>query len=155
MGKSIHWCVADINNIPFKSDYFDGAICFGVTQALDDSARTVSNLSRVIKPGSHICIDALNSYCLPHLCEQLSRWIRNKPIHLRYETVTNLRNLMKENGFINVRLHWLPILPARWYRYQWIVETHFFKWLFRYLPFFGQLFSHAFIITGQRLQDLH
>ncbi len=147
--ESILWCVADINKMPFKSDYFDGAICFGVTQALNESMHAVNELSRMTRPGGHLCIDALNSRCLPHLWEQFSRRILNKPMHLRYETTSNLRDLMQQNGFINIQLHWLPILPTRWYRYQWIVELRLTRWLFHNIPLLGSLFSHAFIMTGQ------
>ncbi len=151
--ETIGWCVADINKIPLKSDYFDGVICFGVIQALDDSSNAVSSLSKVIKPGGFVYIDALNSRCLPHIWEQFSRRIRNKPIHLRYETVNNLVDLMKSNGLTHIQLHWLPILPARWYRHQWLIENRLAKWAFRYIPLTGQLLSHAFILSGQRQQD--
>ncbi|HBV21321.1 MAG TPA: class I SAM-dependent methyltransferase [Nitrosomonas sp.] len=151
--ESISWCVADINKIPLKPNHFDGVICFGVTQALDDSANAVQGLSMIIRPGGHVYIDALNSRCLPHIWEHFSRRIRNKPIHLRYETVSNLHQLMRKNGLTNIRLYWLPILPARWYHYQWIVETRLIKWIFHHIPLFGQLFSHAFIVSGQRPQD--
>ena len=153
--ESIFWCVADINKIPFKSDNFDGTICFGVTQALNDSMHAINGLSRITKPGGCIYIDALNSRCLPHLWELFTRRINNKPLHLRYETVSNLRDLMEKNGLVDIRLHWLPILPSRWYRYQWVVESRLTQWLFHNMPLLGSLFSHAFIMTGQRLQDLH
>ncbi|SES80602.1 Methyltransferase domain-containing protein [Nitrosomonas marina] len=153
--SSIVWCVADINKIPLKQGYFDGAICFGVIQALNDSSHAVVSLSKAVKPGGYICIDALNSRCLPHIWEQISRRIQNKPMHLRYESVKNLRRLMKKNSLINVQLHWLPILPARWYRYQWIIETRAARWFFGHFPFLGQLLSHSFIMSGQRQQDTH
>ncbi|SEQ96403.1 2-polyprenyl-3-methyl-5-hydroxy-6-metoxy-1,4-benzoquinol methylase [Nitrosomonas sp. Nm51] len=153
--SSIVWCVADINKIPFKPGYFDGAICFGVIQALNNSIHAVSSLSRTIKPGGYICMDALNSRCLPHIWEQFSRRAQNKPIHLRYETADNLRRLMKKNGLVNIQIHWLPILPARWYRYQWIMESRLTRWLFHYFPFLGQLFCHSFMMSGQRQQDMH
>ncbi|MCP5244582.1 MAG: class I SAM-dependent methyltransferase [Burkholderiales bacterium] len=153
--ESISWCVADINKIPFKPDNFDGVICFGVIQALDTSANAVKGLSKIIKPGGHVYIDALNSRCLPHIWEQFTRRIRNKPMHLRYETINNLKQLMQENGLTHIQLYWLPILPARWYRYQWVMEMRFVKWLFRHVPFLGQSFSHAFILSGQRPQETH
>ena len=153
--ESISWCVADINKIPFKSDNFDSVICFGVMQALDTSENAVKGLSKIVKPGGYVYIDALNSRCLPHIWEQLTRRVRKKPMHLRYETVNNLKRLMQKNGLKHIQLYWLPILPARWYRYQWIMETRPIQWLFRFVPFFGQLFSHAFILSGQRPQETH
>jgi len=151
--ESILWCVADINKIPFKPYCFDGAICFGVTQALDSSSHAIHSLSKLIKPGGVVCIDALNSRCLPHIWEQFSRRMLNKPVHLRYESKHNLNKLMRENGLTDIQLHWLPILPARWYRFQWILETRIVKWMFHRIPFLGQLLSHAFILCGKRSKE--
>lgn len=151
--KAISWCVADINKIPLKQESFDGVICFGVTQALDNSENVVQGLSVMVKPGGYIFIDALNSRCLPHIWEQFFRHIQNRPMHLRYEVVHNLYSIMKKNGLTNINLYWLPILPARWYRFQWLVETRPAKWIFHNIPFFGQLLSHAFVLSGQRSQE--
>lgn len=147
---SISWCVADINQIPLRRESFDGAICFGVTQALNNSENVVQGLSAVVKPGGFVFIDALNSQCLPHILQQFSRRIHNKPLHLRYERVPNLCNLMKKNDLINVQLYWLPILPGRWYQFQWLVETRLAKWIFHNVPFLGQLLSHAFVLSARR-----
>jgi 2-polyprenyl-3-methyl-5-hydroxy-6-metoxy-1,4-benzoquinol methylase len=151
--ESIAWCVADINKLPIKHDSFDGTICFGVTQALENSGTMIQGLSKATKPGGQVWIDALNGMCLPHLWERYNRRLRKRPMHLRYESHRNLRNLLKDNNIINIKLYWLPILPARWSRFQWIVETHFSKWLFRTIPFLGLLLSHAFILCGERAKN--
>lgn len=151
--KSIAWCAADVTQLPVKPGVFDGVMCFGVTQALESSSDVVQNLSQTIKCGGQVWVDALNGWCLPNLFVRLSRWIQRRPIHLRYETHRGIRALMENNGLINIELHWLPILPARWSRLQWLVETPFAKWLFRNMPFLGLFFSHAFILCGERKHD--
>ncbi len=151
-GDSIAWCVADINKIPIKPHTFDGAICFGVTQALGDSDDAVQGLATMVKPGGYVCIDALNSRCLPHIWGQFTRWLLNRPIHLRYENTHALSHLMRHNGLTDIQLHWLPILPTRWYRFQWIVETRTAQWVWHHVPIFGQLLCHAFILCGKRSQ---
>ena len=98
-------------------------------------------------------IDALNDRCLPHICEQFTRRILNRPIHLRYENQRNLSDLMQREGLTDIQIYWLPILPTRWYRYQWIVETRAAKWIWHHIPILGQLLCHAFILCGKRSQD--
>lgn len=49
-----------------------------------------------------------------------------------------------------LRLYWLSILPARWQRFQWLLETAAGKALFRYVPPLGLLFSHAFVVCGRK-----
>ena len=148
--ESIAWCAADINKLPIKYDSFDGVICFGVTQALGSSETIIQGLAKTTKHGGQIWIDALNGRCLPHLWERFNRWFRKRPMHLRYESHQNLRHLLKSNNIVNIKLYWLPILPSRWNRFQWIVETRFAKWCLQTVPFLGQLFSHAFVLRGER-----
>jgi hypothetical protein len=61
-----------------------------------------------------------------------------------------LRRLMRDCGLVNIRLHWLPILPRRWQRFQRLLETRQGRWIFRYLPGIGALFSHAVVLSGVR-----
>lgn len=149
----INWCVADVTKLPVKQDFFDGAMCFGVTQALETSSGVVHNLSKVVKCGGQVWVDALNGWCLPNLFTRFFRWVRGRPMHLRYESHRKIYALMESNGLVNIRLYWLPIFPARWSNLQWIVEAPIAKWLFRYIPFLGLFFSHAFILCGERKCD--
>lgn len=150
---SITWCVADINKIPFQSQFFDGAICFGVIQALNNSSQAIQGLTKMVKPGGYVYIDALNGRCLPNIWEQFSRRILKKPVHLRYENRQRLVQLMQRHGLTDIQLHWLPILPSHCYRHQWMVESRFAKWIWHHVPFLGQFFCHAFILCGRRSQD--
>lgn len=151
---SVAWCTADVNNLPIKPGSCDGVICFGVTQALENSATVTRELSNVVRPGGEIWVDALNGWCLPHILERFSRWVRGRPKHLRYESHRNMKAIMKSAKLINIRLYWLPILPSRWSRYQWLVENRLAEWVFSYVPFVGPLFCHAFILHGERATNV-
>ena len=145
------WGVANICALPFKPASFDGVLCFGVTQALGDSAAAITELAAALKPKGELWIDALNGWCLPHLIEQLRRKIKGKPLHVRYESPRKLKKLLQAAGLQNIQRHWLPILPARWQRFQWLVETRFVIALLHHLPFIGALFSHAVVFRGTRV----
>ena len=71
-------------------------------------------------------------------------------MHLRYESPRRLREMMLVDGFTDVTLHWLPILPERLQRLQWVVETRVTIWLLRNIPCLGALLSHAFVMHGHR-----
>lgn len=152
-GDTINWCVSDVKKLPIKPGVFDGVLCFGVTQALLDSERVVAELSSVIKTGGQLWMDALNGWCLPHLWEKFRRRLQGKPMHLRYESPRALKRLMKQNNVGDLRLYWLPILPSRWQRFQWLVETPAIIKLFHAIPLLGVLFSHAFIIRGEKIRE--
>lgn len=149
--SSIAWCVADATKVPLRSNSFDGAICFGVTQALENSRTVVSELALVTKEGGKVWIDALNRWCIIHVGECLLRWLQRKPRHLRYETPHNIMKLMRANHLGNIQLYWLPMLPSKLNRFQWILETPFAKWIFQKIPLMGSIFCHAFIITAEKV----
>lgn len=146
----VSWCKADVNHLPIKAGCCDGVICFGVTQALEDSVTVTQELSNVVRPGGQVWVDALNGLCLPHILERFLRWVRGRPMHLRYESHRDMKALMRNAKLINIKLYWLPILPSRWSQYQWLVENRLAEWVFNYVPFAGTLFCHAFILYGER-----
>ena len=148
--QSNYWGVADVKNLPLKSNTFDGVLCFGVMQALTDSTPAVSDLYRVVKPEGCVWLDALNAWCLPHLLGRLLRWASKRPIHLRYESPSELKRIMESAGFDSVQLYWLPILPSRWQRFQSLLESGAVMWCLRNIPFLCLLLSHSILLKGTR-----
>lgn len=142
------WLVGDATALPMRKAVLDGILCFGVTQALSSSEVAVRELAAAVKPGGQVWIDGLNSWCLPHLAERLERKLRRRPTHVRYESPYRLRKLMVRAGLTRVRIHWLPILPARWQRFQRWVESRFARALLARVPAAGALFSHSMIVSG-------
>lgn len=144
----ILWAVADVNTMPLKSSAFDGALCFGVTQSLSDSAVVCRELFRVVRPGAQVWVDGLNSWCLPHVFAGIIRRLRQRPIHLRYEDPRRIVRLFKAGGMARVRLLWLPIFPARLAGLQWLLETRSSRWLLQKIALLGLFCSHSFVVTG-------
>lgn len=144
------WVVADARRMPLRNGTFDGAVCFGVTQALSESESVARELARVVRPGGEIWLDGLNRWCLPHLVERLRRRLRGCAAHLRYESPWQLARHLRAHGLMEVRLHWLPIAPSGWSWLQRIFESSPVRLLFSLLPPLGAAFSHGFIVTGKR-----
>lgn len=143
------WLVGDATALPFRPGSLDGVLCFGVTQALSSSETVVRQLVAAVKPDGQVWIDGLNSWCMPHLVESALRRLRGKPAHVRYESPYHLRRLMTDAGLTSTQVHWLPILPRRFQRLQWVLEAPVARWLFQSLPGFGALFSHSMIVSGR------
>jgi ubiquinone/menaquinone biosynthesis C-methylase UbiE len=146
--RKSEWVAGDANCLPFKDKCFDGILCFGVSQALESSESLLKEIIRVSKPGSQVWIDGLNAWSLPNMWDRARRWIVGKPMHLRYESPARLKKKLYAVGVHDVQLHWLPIFPRRWQRFQWIVETRVSRWVLRQVPLFGIFFSHAFVLNG-------
>ena len=143
------YCAGDVTQLPLRDDCFDGVLCFGVTQALSDSTAAVRALTAVTRHGGEVWIDGLNVWCLPHIVEVVSRRLRGKREHLRYESPTQVLRAMRATGW-QPTLYWLPILPARMARFQWLFEQ---RWMIRLLHVvapLGALLSHSFVIRARR-----
>jgi SAM-dependent methyltransferase len=141
---------ADVRALPFRAGQFDGAICFGVTQALSSSEMAIAQLAACVREGGELWIDALNRRCLVHAIGLLRRRAAGQPIHLRYEDPRELATLMRAQGMTDVAIVWMPIVPARWLRLQRLVESASARRLFAAWPWLAAFASHSFIVRGRK-----
>ena len=144
------WGVADVTQLPLRAGGFDGVICFGVMQALADSGPAIRELVGQVRPGGEVWVDALNGYCLANVMQRLSRWLRGRRAHLRYESPYRMRRLMRESGLVKVRIHWIPILPSKFKAFQRLAERDAIALLLRFIPGLGPLLSHSCMLTGAK-----
>lgn len=149
-GGALGWANADVKRLPVEPGAFDGALCFGVTQALADSTPAVRELLAALRPGGVLWIDALNARCALHMVSNGLRRLRGRPDHLRYESPRRLRRIMEAAGASEVRLIWLPIVPGRWQRFQAILESRPVARLLHAVPPLGALLSHSFVLVATK-----
>lgn len=149
-GGAIGWLQSDVTQLPFRSGSLDGAICFGVTQALSSSVPALAELARVVRPGGEVWVDALNRWCLPHMWAEVKRRLRGRPSHLRYESPWRMRRAARALGLEDVRIIWLPILPAQMQRWQPWVESRLATAGLAALAPLGSLLSHSFVLRARR-----
>lgn len=148
--KGIAYSAADAGRLPFATASVDGALCFGVLQAVRDSARVVSELARVTRPGGEVWIDALNAANLAARWDRTRRKMKGKPMHLRYESAGLLLQLMRDAGFVSLSRRWLVILPQRLYGLHAVAEGSAVRWALDIVPGLGPLLSHSVVIRGVR-----
>lgn len=141
---------ADVTRLPFAPGSAAGVLCFGVLQALPGSRGAINELARVVPRGGEVWIDALNSWCLPHLVERLWRWLRGKKPHVRYESPWRVLGDLRRVGLNERKLFWLPILPARLQRHQWLLETRVMRFVLHAFPPLGALVSHSFLARARK-----
>lgn len=144
------YCVADAMHLPVSSASTDGALCFGVLQAVSDSGPVVAELARVIRPGGQVWIDALNAGNPAAVWDRLSRRLRGKRMHLRYESLQALKALMHAAGFEDLSPYWLPIAPRPFRRLQAVAESASVRAMLDWVPGLGSTASHSLVIHGIR-----
>ena len=139
----------DAMRLPFADGTFDGALCFGVLQAVSESAPLVREIARVLVPGAVLWIDALNRNGMAARLTELRRALRGKQRHLRYESARVLEGCLVDAGFIDIRRYWLPIAPARLQRMQPSLESKALVAVLDSLPVVGRLLSHSFVYSAR------
>lgn len=139
----------DAMHLPFADHALDGALCFGVLQAISDSATIVREIARVLAPGGTLWIDALNREGIAARLSELRRKLRGKQRHLRYESSRALARCLVEAGFTDVRRYWLPIAPARLQRLQPSLESKALVAILDSIPTAGRLLSHSFVYSAR------
>jgi len=144
----IAYCAADASHLPFPDNCADGLLCFGVLQAVWDSAPFMKEAARVLKPGGTLWVDALNASGLRAMWDNTMRRIRGKPMHLRYESPRKLIATLRNAGFGDLSRHWLPIMPARLQRLQAVCEYSVTQEVLKAIPPVGALISHSFVVRA-------
>ena len=146
----IAYCAADAAHLPFATASADGALCFGVLQAVWDSRAIVAELARVVRPGGEVWIDALNAANLAARWDGIRRRLKGKRMHLRYESSGTLLDVMRHAGFQDLSRQWLIIVPNRLAALRSIAESDLVRWLLGAAPGLGSLASHSVVIRGIR-----
>ncbi|MEO5740076.1 MAG: class I SAM-dependent methyltransferase [Vicinamibacterales bacterium] len=152
-GANIDWIAGDVTALPIADRTFDGILCFGVLQALSASRPALRSMGRVLKPGGELWLDALNARCIPSRARIRRDSRAGRHAHLRYDRVEDLKTAMRETGFDNVVVHWLPIMPAGLQWLQPLFEPEAARWLLRRVPVAAEAMSHSILLFGQRRSD--
>jgi SAM-dependent methyltransferase len=141
---------ADVTRLPLASNCCDGAICFGVLQALSDPERAICELARVVRPGGWVWVDALNANFVPNLTWRLSARLRGYDSRLRFDSPGRLTRVFRRCGLRRARVTWVPILPGRFAAMQRFAESRAVRTLFSSLPWLGSALSHAFVVAAEK-----
>jgi len=148
--RGIEFAVADVTRLPLADGAVDGAICFGVLQALSSPEPAIRELARTLRPGGELWVDALNAECLPTRVRQSRERASGRPAHLRYDYPRELVRVFEAAGFNSIRVHWVPILPGSLRKLQRMAEWGWIRAALAALPPVGSAFSHAFVVVGKR-----
>jgi 2-polyprenyl-3-methyl-5-hydroxy-6-metoxy-1,4-benzoquinol methylase len=90
-----------IYEIPFESDAFDVALCLEVLEHIEDDARGVRDIARVLKPGGFLIAAVPYTFYWPQYVALMG--------HFRHYTRESFSRLMEDNG-LKVQVY-LPNYP--------------------------------------------
>jgi len=148
-GEGVAWATADVTRLPFANASFDGALCFGVMQALSSPQKALSELRRVLVPGGVLWVDALNARCVANAWSEARRRRRGQAAHLRYDEPAEFRSALQDCGFESIQVHWAPIVPHRLRLLQPVVDTSIVGALLRAVPPAAVGLSHSMLLHAR------
>jgi SAM-dependent methyltransferase len=143
------WLTADVTKLPFASGSFDGAVCFGVMQALSSPHAALREFRRILAPGGTLWVDALNARCLPSAWAEARRRKEGRTAHLRYDEPAEFKTALAQSGFDSLQLHWAPIVPGKWRVLQRLVETSMCNATLNAVPPLAARVSHSILLRAR------
>lgn len=98
------YVLGDINNLPFKANYFDAVVSFGVLEHFENIHLPISEMHRVLKPGGFLFADVITSRFSLRFLEQLILSIQIllfKILTLQFSNVMNFIKPFRPDFFEN------------------------------------------------------
>ena len=104
---------ADLLGLPFKDDFFDGALLYGVLMHVPEIETAVSEICRVVKPGGYLIVSEINLHSLE---ASLLRFLKRllKPGRTVKRTPAGLENWVVADG--------KPLI-VRWTDMRWLIRN--------------------------------
>ena len=87
--------------LPYKNNFFDAAICFGVFPHINRKEKALRNITSMLKPGGKLVIaHALSS-------EELKNHHRKASKHVAHSVMpkrSKMKQLLEQKGFVGIRI---------------------------------------------------
>jgi len=151
--SSITWVVADIKRLPFRSNIYDGVICFGVVQAVSDSDVLITEIKRCTSSNGEIWVDALNKWFIPNIFKNISsKLAKRNAINVRYESHFKLKRILRRNGYDSISVFWVPVVPETSFMFR-PINSRIVEIFFRYIPGLAMLTCHSVLIRASSKEN--
>lgn len=145
----IAFAAADANQLPLPAACADGALLFGVLQALASPAAALAELRRVLRPGAGLWVDALNARSAAARAIAARERARGEPPRLRHDDPGQLLAALHAAGFEGVQLRWVPIAPGRLAAAQPLLDAAPVRGALAALPPLARTLSHALLLSAR------
>jgi ubiquinone/menaquinone biosynthesis C-methylase UbiE len=125
----------DVEDLPFRSDSFNAAVCLGVIEYLAEDDRLLSELARILKPEGYLLIAVTNKYSYNLAFERLIEYLRRSRAAACLNKLKMKRGLghFKQTDFLK-RRHSPDEFRAMLHRWGFMITDSVF-WGFNVLPY--------------------
>jgi ubiquinone/menaquinone biosynthesis C-methylase UbiE len=99
--SSIDFKVADVENLPFEDNSFDGILSFSTLRYVPDIDKAMKEIYRVVKPGGYIIIDFPNKNC-PWFGGMKKKILGREHIFDNHYKIAEVKELVSKANFKNI-----------------------------------------------------
>jgi len=141
----------DIENLPFRDESFDGEICAGVIEYLNENQKALREISRILKPGGLAIISLSNRLSPARLFEPLAHNLIGQKIKGWIK-----KNILKKQTLLYppFRTH-IPFLFNRNAEKERLILREFNYYHFSPLPWpINRLFPNFYVSVGLKMEKL-
>jgi len=104
---------ADALILPFKDKVFDGVLSITLFEFLSSPQTALREIYRILKPGGEVVIGTMNTFSLWFLFKRLKTLFTETAYRYdRFYTINQLKKLLKQAGFKNIKTRGVIYLPA-------------------------------------------
>jgi ubiquinone biosynthesis O-methyltransferase len=102
-GHDVTFEVASAEALPFSPGTYDAVVAITILCFVEDAARTLREICRVLKPGGHLIIGELGKWSTWAAFRRIKGWF-GSPVwrHARFRSPPELRQLAAETGLVDV-----------------------------------------------------
>lgn len=148
-GKGLY-LAADGAALPFRAESFDLVTCIGVLQAVSRPEELVAQISRVLRPGGTVIVEALNPMELPALGRRVLDAVAARPPRLQRHRPSQLRGWLAGWGIRVVRQVGVYLPPRGYPGLGRVFDCSSLMRLLELVPGGSRGVAHAFWLLGQK-----
>lgn len=139
--------------LPFAPGSFDLVLSIGVLQALSEPARALAEMTRVLRPGAALVVEALNGQGGIALARKVIQRLRGWPTRVRAYRPAEVRGWLEAEGLRLASQHALRLPPRQAPWLEGILEARPIRAMLDAVPPLGSAATHSFLFVG-RHQDV-
>jgi SAM-dependent methyltransferase len=151
-GRKGMYLAGEAYDLPFPTAAFDLVVSIGVLQALSEPARAIMEMSRVLRPGGALVVEALNARGAVALAHRAVARLSGWPTRVRAYPPGHVRRWLADAGLGIVRQPALRLPPRQAPWLEGVLESRPVRAVLDAVPPLGNATSHSFLFVARRAE---
>ncbi|HKZ05051.1 MAG TPA: methyltransferase domain-containing protein [Methylomirabilota bacterium] len=148
-GRKGVYLAGEAYDLPFPAATFDLVVSIGVLQALSDPGRAIAEMSRVLRPGGAVVVEALNGLGLVELVRRGLARLRGWPTRVRTYPPADVHRWLAAAGLMLVSQPALRLPPRQTPWMESVLESRPVRAMLDAVPPLGNAAAHSFLFVAR------